>query len=116
MENAYLSHDDIIKLFTDSEIHTGAITNEDINTTSYSILYKCIYVETTLHFLLYDFNNLFFCIQTQEEIENIIKKDNSSIEFTGKKEIIDFIVDNLFRSEKNTTIVRSKNIKIYSYK
>ena len=108
MENVYLSHDEIIKLFTDSEIHTGAISCEDTQTQTYSILYKCIYTNSTLHFLLYDFNNIFFCIQSQEEIDNIIKKENSSIEFTGKKEIIDFIVENLFRSEKNTTILRSK--------
>jgi len=108
MEYAYLSQDDIIRLFTDSEIHTGSINCEDELSTTISILYKCIYTDNTLNFLLYDFNNLFFCIQTQEEIETIIQKENSSIEFTGKKEIIDFIVDNLFRSEKNTTIVRSK--------
>lgn len=105
------------EIFCNSDISTGKLTrNLDSKSDlkekhSISVLYRCFYHNDNakLYFMIYDFQNLFFCCQTIEEVLNYNIKHNSSLEFKDTQALIDFLLENVIKPENNLFITQDGN-------
>jgi hypothetical protein len=94
---------DYIKVFSESEMYTG-------NISGMNVLFRCAIYEDSLYFLLYDFVNIYSCQQSSEEIIQMNKKLNTSLEISdgNVNSLSLFILDNIIRAEDNLNIMKEE--------
>jgi hypothetical protein len=110
MEN---SNSDILKVFCSSELYTGKLQVQNSGLKSSfiekNVLYRCVFTENTLYFLLYDFSTLFFSQQTIEEILKYNKLTNPSLEFADRNALVTFLIGDIMKAESGLQITQKKN-------
>jgi len=89
-------------IFAKTEIYHALIYDEidDDENRKRSILFRLVFIENKLYFLLYDYINLKLCVQTEEEIFYLHNKLNSNIESNDAKSFINFILDSMTKNQE----------------
>ena len=89
-------------IFAKTEIYHALIYDEidDDENRKRSILFRLVFLENKLYFLLYDYINLKLCVQTEEEIFYLHNKLNSNIESNDAKSFINFILDSMTKNQE----------------
>ena len=97
-----LIEQNMYKIFAKTEIYHALIYDEidDDENRKRSILFRLVYIENKLYFLLYDYINLKLCVQTEEEIFYLHNKLNSNIESNDAKSFINFILDSMTKNQE----------------
>ena len=75
-----------------------------IKSTEKTILFKFFYQQNKLFFVLYDYSNIYYCINEDKEILEINKELNPSLEFKDLYSLISFLKENLILQNKNLII------------
>ena len=98
-------------IFAKTEIYHALIYDEidDDENRKRSILFRLVYIENKLYFLLYDYINLKLCVQTEEEIFYLHNKLNSNIESNDAKSFINFILDSMTKNQEIEFILNFGN-------
>ena len=103
-----ISKEEIFTIFSQTKIYHGILINsEEKNTFNQSILFKLIYSDEHLNFLLYDYQNLYYSKQSKEEISELNKRYNPTILHKDFESLIEFISNN-FIIENENLIINSK--------
>ena len=103
-----ISKEEIFTIFSQTKIYHGILINsEEKNTFNQSILFKLIYSDEHLNFLLYDYQNIYFSKQSKEEISELNKRYNPTILHKDFESLIEFISNN-FIIENENLIINSK--------
>ncbi len=106
-----ISKDEIFSLFSGTETYHGILINlENKNIINQSILFKIIFIDNYLYFLLYDYQNMYFSKQSKEEINELNTKYNPTILHKNFDALIEFITNN-FIIENENLIINSKIIE-----
>ncbi len=106
-----ISKDEIFSIFSGTETYHGILINlDDKNIINQSILFKIIFIDNYLYFLLYDYQNLYFSKQSKEEINELNTKYNPTILHNNFESLIEFITNN-FIIENENLLINSKKIE-----
>ena len=77
-------------------------------------LFRISVFENKLHFLLYDSKYLYYSVQDFENITRYHKHENPSIEFNDIANLIEFLIEKIFKSEdKNRQIYQENNSFVF---
>lgn len=106
MENISKSHD-LRKIFYNTELWTSVIKYQNLDL---NILYRCCKFDTELFFLFFDFENLFFSHQNIDYITKLNKELNSSLEFDLSENLLDFLIENLFKNDDALIVTKVVNV------
>ena len=94
--------------FLKGDIYHGIlIDSKEINkikSVEKTILFKFFYYQNKLFFALYDYSNIYYCINEDKEILEINKELNPSLEFKDLYSLISFLKENLILQNKNLII------------
>jgi len=97
--------------FFNSEMFLGKLK---VNSEDTKVLFRTNLFDDKFHFLLYDFNCLYYSVQEFENISKYHLHENPSIEFKDIRTLIEFIVEKILKAdEENRTITKEDNSFIF---
>jgi hypothetical protein len=101
----------IRKIFYNSELLTSKLK---LKNSHIKILYRCVKNESGLNFIVYDFEKMYICQQDFNRISSLNKELNPSLEFEEIESLLNFLLENLLKSEKQIHITRNEE-RVYCF-